>query len=167
MVTFSMPSRVGRSSVNVAKAQFIISLLLTGTLCASVQASEIAIETAIEKAPTIEVFSDSSLQIVSGNDHTTVYVIDRINRFQQVLSKDLPTDPEAAKKTVLQRFQRMDRQLSGGLENAANGLLKATQYGIDRYPAIVFDGRAVVYGITDIQTAIQRYRQWQAGEPRS
>ena len=149
--------------MNVAKAHILVALVLPGTLCASVQASEIA----IEKAPTIEVFTDSSLQIVSGNDHTTVYVIDRINRFQQVLSKDLPTDPEAAKKTVLQRFQRMDRQLSGGLENAANGLLKATQYGIDRYPAIVFDGRAVVYGITDIQTAIQRYRQWQAGEPRS
>ena len=127
------------------------------------QASEIA----IEKDPTIEVFTDSSLQIVSGNDHTTVYVIDRINRFQQVLSKDLPTDPEAAKKTVLQRFQRMDRQLSGELENAANGLIKAMQYGIDRYPAIVFDGKAVVYGITDIRAATQVYRQWQAGEPRS
>ena len=148
--------------MNIASAQFITSLLLTGTLCASVQASEIAIETAIKKAPTIEVFTDSSLQIVSGNDHATVYLIDRINRLQQELSNDLPADSESAKTLALQRFQRMDTQLSSELENAAKGLVQAMQYGIDRYPAIVFDGQAVVYGLTDIHAATQLYQGWQA-----
>ena len=147
--------------MNIANAQFIISLLLTGTICASAQAGEIAIETAVEKAPTIEVFTDSSLQTVSGNDHTTVYVIDRINRLQLDLSNNLPADPESAKSLALQRFQRMDTQLSRELENAAKGLVQATQYGIDRYPAIVFDGEAVVYGLTDVSAATQLYRQWQ------
>ena len=36
------------------------------------------------------------------------------------------------------------------------------QYGIDRYPAIVFDGQAVVYGLTDIYAAYQLYQRWQA-----
>lgn len=130
------------------------------------QAGEIAIETALEKAPTIEVFTDSRRQVVPENDHTTVYVIDRIHKLQEELSIDLPAGSASAKALALQRFQRMDRQLSGELENAANGLLKAMQYGIERYPAIVFDGRAVVYGITDIRAATERYRQWQAGEPR-
>jgi hypothetical protein len=44
-----------------------------------------------------------------------------------------------------------------------SGLVQAMQYGIDRYPAIVFDGKAVVYGITDVRAATQRYQQWQAG----
>ena len=113
-------------------------------------------------APTIEVFTDSRIQVVSGNDNTTVYVIDRINRLQQELSEDLPVDSESAKKLVLQRYQRMDMQLSTELENAANGLVQAMQYGIDRYPAIVFDGQAVVYGLTDINAAIQLYLRWQA-----
>ena len=149
--------------MNIASAHYITSLLLTGTLCTSVQASEIAIETAIKKAPTIEVFTDSSLQIVSGNDHATVYLIDRINRLQQELSNDLPADSESAKTLALQRFQRMDTQLSSELENAAKGLVQAMQYGIDRYPAIVFDGQAVVYGLTDIPAATQLYQRWQAG----
>ena len=127
------------------------------------QASEIAIEQAIGQDPTIEVFTDSSLQIVSGNDHTTVYLIDRIHRLQEALSIDLPADPESAKALALQRFQRMDAQLSSELENAAKGLVQATQYGIDRYPAIVFDGQAVVYGLTDIPAATQLYQRWQAG----
>ena len=126
------------------------------------QASEIAIEQAIGQDPTIEVFIDSSLQIVSGNDHKTVYLIDRIYKLQEELSIDLPADPESAKSLALQRFQRMDTQLSGELENAAKGLVQAMQYGIDRYPAIVFDGQAVVYGLTDIPAATQLYQRWQA-----
>jgi len=148
--------------VNIENAQFIISLLLTGTLCASVQASEIAIEQTIEQAPTIEVFTDSSLQVVSGNDHATVYLIDRIYKLQEELSIDLPADSESAKALALQRFQRMDAQLSSELENAAEGLVQAMQYGIDRYPAIVFDGQAVVYGLTEIPAATQLYQRWQA-----
>ncbi len=102
----------------------------------------------------------------NGADGITVYYIDRIDRLQKELSKDLPADPVTAKQTALHRFQRMDNKLSHELENAANGLVQAMQYGIDRYPAIVFDGNAVVYGITDIRAATQRYRQWQAGGAR-
>ena len=45
-------------------------------------------------------------------------------------------------------------------KNAAIGLAKAVQYGIDRYPAIVFDGRVVVYGVTDLVEALDRYKAW-------
>ncbi len=119
-------------------------------------------EKTLLKEPTIEVFTDSRRQVVSGNDNTTVYVIDRITRLQYELSIDLPADSESAKKLVLKRYQRMDMQLSTELENAANGLVQAMQYGIDRYPAIVFDGQAVVYGLTDIIAATQLYQRWQA-----
>jgi len=38
--------------------------------------------------------------------------------------------------------------------------MKAKQWGIQRYPAVVFgDGDSVVYGVTDLQEAIER---WQA-----
>ena len=35
------------------------------------------------------------------------------------------------------------------------------QYRLDRYPAIVFNGQAVVYGVTDVEDAFHRYRRWQ------
>lgn len=145
--------------MNIAKSHRLFPIILAGVFCEPILAGE---------PPTaIEVFTDAMNPVVSSANAITVYHIDRIDRLQQALSKDLPTDPEAAKQTALLRFQRMDRQLSTELENASNGLIKATHYGIDRYPAIVFDGKAVVYGITDIRAATQRYRQWQAGEPRS
>lgn len=139
--------------MNVAKAYFIISMLLTGTLSAPAIAGE--------AAPAIEVFTDSKFQVFSVSDNTTVYVMDRINQLQQALSVDLPSDPENAKRLVLSRFQRLDAQLSSELENAAKGLVQAMQYGIDRYPAIVFDGVAVVYGVADVTAASQLYQRWQ------
>ena len=36
------------------------------------------------------------------------------------------------------------------MQRAAMGLAKAMQYGIDQYPAIVFDGDLAIYGVTDI-----------------
>ena len=145
--------------MTIAKSHRLFLIILTGVLGEPILADE--------PLTAIEVFTDALNPVTSSANAITVYHIDRIDRLQQALSKDLPSDPDAAKQMALLRFQRMDRQLSGELENAANGLLKAMQYGIDRYPAIVFDGRAVVYGITDIQAATQRHRQWQAGEPRS
>lgn len=144
--------------MNLAKAYFIISMVLTGTLSAPAIAGE--------AAPAIEVFTDSKFQVFSVSDNTTVYVMDRINQLQQALSEDLPSDSENAKRLVLSRFQRMDAQLSSELENAARGLVQAMRYGIDRYPAIVFDGDAVVYGVTDVTAAIQIYQRWQTGGVR-
>ena len=139
--------------MNLAKAYIIISMVLTGTLSAPAIAGE--------AAPAIEIFTDSKFQVFSVSDNTTVYVMDRINQLQQALSEDLPSDPENAKRLVLSRFQRMDAQLSSELENAAKGLVQAMQYGIDRYPAIVFDGVAVVYGAVDVTAATQLYQRWQ------
>lgn len=144
--------------MNIARAHLILSIGLTGVLCEPVLADE--------PSSAIEVFTDSMNPVANNADGITVYYIDRIDRLQKELSKDLPANPEAAKQAALHRFQRMDSHLSSELENAAKGLVQAMQYGIDRYPAIVFDGNAVVYGITDVRAATQRYRQWQAGEAR-
>lgn len=144
--------------MNIARAHLILSIGLTGVLYEPVLADE--------PSTAIEVFTDSMNPVANNADGITVYYIDRIDRLQKELSKDLPANPEAAKQAALHRFQRMDSHRSSELENAAKGLVQAMQYGIDGYPAIVFDGKAVVYGITDVRAATQRYQQWQAGEAR-
>jgi len=123
------------------------------------------------KAPFIEIFTASPFvmneqgaqQLTDkGGTEYRLYSVDRIEYLQQRLSSDLPRDPAQAKQAVLKRFQSMDADLSRQLENAAKGLAKALQYGIDRYPAIVFDGESVIYGVTDLDVATSYYRRWQA-----
>lgn len=90
-----------------------------------------------------------------------VYEIDGIERLEAILSEQLPADSNAARRVALKRVGQVDPVRIEAIQRAAVGLLKAAEYGIDRYPAIVFDGHAVVYGVTDIEAALHRYRQWQ------
>jgi integrating conjugative element protein (TIGR03757 family) len=121
-------------------------------LCGSAWASE--------GPASIEVFVGPTFQPIDSMKHMTVYRLDRIDELQKVLSHQLPGDAEKAKQLALRRFQRMDTQHIHELENAAKGLMQALQYGINRYPAIVFDGQAVVYGVTDIEAAARFYDHW-------
>ena len=144
--------------MDLTKTFFIISATVTAAFCAFSWASDGSHST--------EVFTDSTFHEIGDKGNVTVYVIDRIDQLKKALSKDLSTDPEKAKQEALHRFQAMDARLSEQLEKAAKGLVQAMHYGIDRYPAIVFDGEAVVYGVTDMDTANRVYLQWQAGGSR-
>ena len=119
------------------------------------------------QAPLIEVFvTGGDVQRFAKTEGATVYAIDGIERLQVRLSRDLPGDPQAAREIVLERFGQMETDQGLRLENAARGLVRAMRYGIDRYPAIVFDGQAVVYGVPDIDVARQLWRAWQKAQVR-
>lgn len=92
-----------------------------------------------------------------------VYELDGVQRIEAKLSKGLSADPEQSKRVVLQHFQKLHEEDRASMQRAAMGLAKVAQYGIDRYPAIVFDGELAIYGVTDIGEALHRYQQWQAG----
>lgn len=95
-----------------------------------------------------------------------VYELDGIQRMEAKLSEGLTADPEQSKQVVLQRFQQLHEDDRARMQRAAMGLAKAMQYGINRYPAIVFDGDVAIYGVTDIGEALHRYQQWQEGRKR-
>ena len=60
----------------------------------------------------------------------------------------------------MQRIQVLGDQTRARMQRSAIGLVRAMQYGIDRFPAIVFDGQAVVYGVTDLQVALAHHESW-------
>ena len=84
-----------------------------------------------------------------------IYEMDGIQRMETQLSKGLTADPEQAKLVALQRIQPLDEASRARMQRAATGLARAVQYGVDRYPAIVFDGKVVVYGVTDLNAALR------------
>ena len=96
----------------------------------------------------------------------TTYAVDGLEQLESRLSEGLPQDPEAAKPEALRRVQQLDDARMVQARNAAVGLAKAVQYRVDRYPAIVFDGRAVIYGVTDLVEALDRYDAWQREQAR-
>lgn len=105
-------------------------------------------------------------QPVHGEQEFHIYELDSIQRIEAKLSEGLTADPEQAKQVVLQRFQQLHEEDRARMQRAAMGLAKAMQYGIDRYPAIVFDGEVIIYGVTDIGEALHRYQEWREGRKR-
>jgi integrating conjugative element protein (TIGR03757 family) len=94
-----------------------------------------------------------------------VYALDGIERFEAILSERLPTDPNAARRMALKRVRQVDAVRIEEAQRAAVGLVRVAEYGVDRYPAIVFNGHAVVYGVTEIGEALRHYRMWQGRVP--
>ncbi len=121
----------------------------------------------------IEVFTTTDTQVtgtpslVTSPDRPEIevlsYELDGIQQSETQLSSNLPTDPNQSKQIALQRIQQLDEQATTAIQNAAVGLAKAMQYGIDRNPAIVFNGQVVVYGVTDLKVALGHYRIWREG----
>ena len=122
----------------------------------------------------IEVFTSNDLLVTGEGDKASIsqfskvnlqiFELDGIQQIEGRLSQGLSADPVESRQVVLERFQQLTHRDLKRVRNAATGLAKAAQYGVDRYPAIVFDGAFVIYGITDIHSALIHYQQWQAGQ---
>lgn len=129
-------------------------------------------ETTAQQPTHIEVFISARHSIAeidpkSGSNpqtpEITVYEIDGIHFVERDLSLNLPVNPRQSKQLVLQRIHNLDEQSRLKMQSAATALAKAMQYGIDRFPATVFDSQVVVYGITDLNVALAYYQEWWAG----
>ena len=105
----------------------------------------------------IEVFTLSTIAMTN-TPGSTIYYVDGISKIQNFLSAGLPKDPAAAQVMAKERWGTLGRQGNQQLQNAGVGLGRAVQLGINRAPAIVFDDKAVVYGVTDVAYAAQIYR---------
>ncbi len=116
-----------------------------------------------DEHPTVEVFTATGLPVDTGfkAGRVEVYEIDGIERFEAELSRGLPADVDAAEQMAQESIGQLNEGQLRRVRRAARGLAKAMQYGIDRYPAIVLDGQAVMYGVTDLTEALDRYRRWQ------
>lgn len=137
-------------------------------LCAGLAAIHLALAEAPPTAPAVEM-----VEVFTSRDHpltntealpgAAVYHIDSLMHIQETLSKDLPADEETAIRIARQRATNIDREAA---IRAAEGLAIAhLKYRLDRYPAVVFAGQSVVYGVTDLDVAKRIYDESREEKP--
>ncbi len=127
---------------------------------------------AVAQAPSrIDVFTDSAHPVANVAEverelgagvPVRYFELDAQLRLEEALSEGLPADPDKARALALRRIRALARERIGPeLSRAVEGAIQAREYGIDRYPAVVFDdGDGAVYGVTDLAAALRRYRAW-------
>lgn len=93
-----------------------------------------------------------------------IHNLDAIKGLEVELSQRLSADPDKAERQLLERLQQLSGSTRSQLEHSAMSLARAMQYGLEKYPAIVFDGDLVVYGLTDLSVALMHYRLWRSSE---
>lgn len=137
------------------------SVLLLGALLTSLAVAdpEPLLPTRIEVITTTEAPVD--IEVPGLKLPVTVYDLGAPERLEARLSAGLPADPEAAMAMAKARIAGARRE---ALQSVYSGLVQALRYGITRYPAIVFDGKAVVYGVVDLAQALAHYQAWRASE---
>jgi len=143
----------------LAVSHALLSLTLFGPLVSSITAlagESLRLEVFTTMEFVINGRDDPRLRAVS----VTIYQLESVARFEAALSLDLPADVDAAKAEALRRIGELDEEHLAPTRHATMGLAKAEHYGIDRYPAIVIDGTAVIYGVTNLNDALRRYAAW-------
>jgi integrating conjugative element protein (TIGR03757 family) len=120
---------------------------------------------AASQPPSIEVFTTARYPIATASTPAVlVYNLDLPALIEAELSTRLPRDSEIAAQLASAELQGAAwRKSAETLTHAYQGLLKARQYSLETLPAVVFDGQAVIYGITDLSQALSHYRRWQVG----
>lgn len=100
-------------------------------------------------------------QLAQQGIELNAYNLDAPEPLRQALNANLPADPTQAKKIVLQRlYQDGLPALRERYQAAYQAHSKAVQYGLERFPAWVFNhGEAVIYGDGDLTSALQRFHQ--------
>ncbi len=102
---------------------------------------------------------------VSAPRTVRVIRLDEPARLQAELSTDLPKDTARAAQAVGERLRAQGESLNRRLSAAYQGVVEAWNLGILKLPAIVVDGRFVVYGDADVAHALSLMEQYR-GETR-
>ena len=142
---------------------FISPMILILGLSFSVHAAETNTSPFIEVI-TSDAYPVSSIQMLEQQGISVkLYNLDDGKRLISTLGNGLPADQDAAKQVLEQRFkQRGNAAVKGQFMQAFEAVTVSSQYGLTRYPAVVFEhGQSVVYGVTDLSRALTLYRKWQ------
>jgi len=96
-----------------------------------------------------------------------VHVLDARDGHAEAFGADLPGDPERALAEARRRMATpAGRAALARIAAAAAGNALAGRLGIEKLPAVVVDGRYVVYGVRDVARAVERVEAWRAESAR-
>lgn len=92
-----------------------------------------------------------------------IHDMDAVDRFESGVNQLLPGDESKARQVLEEYINRTGRDaFEQEAIRAYQGIMAVVRYELEKYPAIVFDGESVIYGVMDLDEALNRYDAWKA-----
>lgn len=119
---------------------------------------------AVQAPAATVVYTDSHHPPLNATRDQVVY-LDAPDTVQRQIFGELPADPvqaEQVAKTIIQSpgWQQKQQQIG----QAYQDVLQAYSLKLEKYPAVVFDDRYVVYGTADVELAEARLAEFQGAQ---
>ena len=115
-------------------------------------------------AADVRVYTDGAHPIAAPATVSVVH-LDEPMHLQAELSQGLPKNPANASQLVQERLRAHAGQLNQRLSAAYQGVVEAWSLGILKLPAVVVDGRFVVYGDADVTHALSLIQHYRGVQP--
>lgn len=149
-------SRLLRSAFSAAGAVALVTATLASTAVAQNSGAPYA------GIVTVEVFANSAMVITptqSDRYKLVVYRMDSMEILRQQINQKIPRGGAGpARAWLIANADRIKREFRPVAAQSANAMNLSHYYHLDRLPAIVINRKSVVYGVTDVETAVQRYQ---------
>lgn len=111
---------------------------------------------------TVEVFANSATHVQQPAQPPYVLKVYRLDAMAQIglqITQQLPAGEEQAKLYMQQHEAQIRAKYKSQIVNAANGMSLAIHYKLDRVPAVVINRSSIIYGVSDVNQAIQLFLQ--------
>jgi integrating conjugative element protein (TIGR03757 family) len=116
-------------------------------------------------AQEVWVITDAAHPLQASHKPARVIELDAAHSIQTELAANLPADPQQAASVVRQRLKDGGSRLQQRMQTAYQGVTDAWSLGVTTIPAVIVDGRYVIYGETNIDRAISRIAQYRKDHP--
>lgn len=107
------------------------------------------------------VITDSTHPIEPTNEIRLI-LIDQLSALEDELSSRLPSSPAVAEAMF---GERMTAQMSAKIENAHQDIFDTWRLGVTKIPAVVADGKYVVYGDSNVERALTKIQLYREAHP--
>jgi integrating conjugative element protein (TIGR03757 family) len=115
-------------------------------------------------APDVLVVTDAQHPVAAGPG-TRLILLDQPRRLKAELSSNLPPDPQRAASLIRQRLKAGGVELQRQFQHAYQDVTNAWRLGVTHIPAVVVDGRYVIYGEPNVEDAIARIQTFRSSHP--
>lgn len=117
----------------------------------------------------VEVFANSAMVITpqQATDYQLkIYRLDGISQVESMLNQGLPQTEAAARAYAAKNKLALRRKVEPLILDSINGVKLAQHYRLERIPAIVINQRTVVFGVSDVESAIAQYQAFRLQSAR-